>query len=68
VTTRQNLLWYVPGLPVEYHAALWGRPFATLEAALTALASSLAPGAKVAVIPDGPYVLAKAQAREVAVG
>jgi len=29
-----------------------------------ALFATLPPGANVAVIPDGPYVLAKAQARE----
>ena len=31
VTTRQRLLWYVPGLPAEYHAGLWGRSYATME-------------------------------------
>jgi hypothetical protein len=66
VTTRQHLLWYVPGLPAEYHAGLWGRSFATVESAIAALASALPPGANIAVIPDGPYVLAKAQALETA--
>ena len=67
VTTRQRLLWYVPGLPAEYHAGLWGRSYPTMEAAVAALTSTLPPGASVAVIPEGPYVLAKAQAREMAV-
>jgi lactate racemase len=67
VTTRQRLLWYVPGLPAEYHAGLWGRSYQTLESAVAALAASMPPGAKIAVIPEGPYVLAKANAREMAI-
>lgn len=62
VTTRQKLLWYVPGLPVEYHKTLWGQVYTTVESAIEALGRGLAPGASVAVIPDGPYVLAKAHA------
>jgi hypothetical protein len=46
---------------------MWGRSFATVESAIAALASALPPGANIAVIPDGPYVLAKAQALEPAV-
>jgi nickel-dependent lactate racemase len=61
VTTRQRVGWYVPGLPAEYHAGLWGRSYATVDAAIAGLASTLRPGAKVAVIPEGPYVLAKAR-------
>ena len=66
VTTRQHLLWYVPGLPAEYHAGLWGQSYRTLESAVAALASTLRPGARVAVIPEGPYVLAKVLAHETA--
>jgi lactate racemase len=68
VTTRQRLSWYVPGLPAEYHAGLWGQSYASIEAAIAALASTLLPGATVAVIPEGPYVLAKAQEHEMAIG
>jgi lactate racemase len=64
VTTRHRLLWYVPGLPAEHHAGLWGQSYATVEAAVSALTSTLSPGANVAVIPEGPYVLAKARAHE----
>jgi nickel-dependent lactate racemase len=64
VTTRQRLLWYVPGLPAKYHAGLWGQSYATVESAIEALASTLEPGANVAVIPEGPYVLAKVRAHE----
>lgn len=66
VTSRQQLLWYVPGLPAEYHAGLWGRSYDTVASAIAALASALPPGANVAVIPDGPYVLAKVRAPEMA--
>ncbi len=66
VSTRQRLLWYVPGLPSEYHAGLWGRSFGTIESAIAELGSSLPAGAKVAVIPDGPYVLAKTRGLEAA--
>ena len=66
VTTRYNLLWYVPGLPAEFQQKLWGRAFPTLPAAMDALGASLAPGAKVAVIPEGPYVLARAREPETA--
>jgi lactate racemase len=59
VTTWQQLLWYVPGLPAEYHAGLWGRSCRTIDSAIAALASTLKPGATIAVIPEGPYVLAK---------
>jgi nickel-dependent lactate racemase len=67
VTTRQRLHWYVPGLPREYHAGLWGQSYVTVESALAALTSTLRPGANIAVIPEGPYVLAKARAPEMAV-
>lgn len=60
VTARAEVLFYVPGLPPEYHASLWGRSFSSAAAAVEALTGSLSPGASVAVIPEGPYVLARA--------
>jgi nickel-dependent lactate racemase len=60
VTTHRRLLWYVPGLPSEFHPNLWGRSFQTAAAAVQELVSTLAPDANIAVIPEGPYVLAKA--------
>jgi len=62
VTERAEVLFYVPGLPREYHAALWGRAFNTAAEAIEALTTSLPSGATLAVIPEGPYVLARAQA------
>jgi nickel-dependent lactate racemase len=59
VIAKAEVLYYVPGLPGEYHASLWGRAYATPQAAISALASSLSPGARIALIPEGPYVLAR---------
>jgi len=68
VTTRKQVLWYVPGLPADYQRNLWGRAFPSLEAAVSALVSGLPPNARIAVIPEGPYILGKAEAIRVAVG
>lgn len=59
VSARNPVFWYVPGLPAEYHAKLWGRACASLQEALRAATAELRPGATIAVIPEGPYVLAK---------
>ena len=59
VTAKAEVLYYVPGLPRQYHASLWGSAYATPEAAIGALTSSLPPKAHVALIPEGPYVLAQ---------
>lgn len=59
VTAKAEVLFYVPGLPADYYPFLWGKPYPTPAAALEALTRSLPPHARVAVIPEGPYVLAK---------
>ena len=58
-TTRQHVSWYVPGVPSEYQAKIWGHVSSTPQSAIEHLMRGLSPGAPVAVIPDGPYVLAK---------
>ena len=58
-TRRADVSFYVPGLPAEYYPTLWGPAHTSPSAAIDALADSLTPGATVAVIPEGPYVLAK---------
>jgi lactate racemase len=63
VTTRQDLLYFVPGLPAEYHPKLWGRSYASLAQAVEGLTAGLPARARVAVIPEGPYVLASVQPR-----
>ena len=62
VRKKVEVLFYVPGLPREYHASLWGPAFATAAEAIAALTASLPAEATVAVIPEGPYVLARAHA------
>jgi nickel-dependent lactate racemase len=59
VTAKAEVLYYVPSLPCQYHASLWGKAYATPEAAIGALTSSLPPNAHIALIPEGPYVLAQ---------
>jgi nickel-dependent lactate racemase len=60
VTTEHPLLCYVPGLPGEYQENLWGSVYPALDQAIEALMKSLPANANVAVIPEGPYVLARA--------
>src|SRR5579864_2491546 len=62
VTAHARVLYYVPGLPREFHASLWGRAFPTAPDAIAALAADLPRNATIAVIPEGPYVLARAHA------
>jgi nickel-dependent lactate racemase len=59
VTQKADLLYYVPGLPTDHQASLWGQSFPDIEGAMLALVAGLPVGAKIAVIPEGPYVLAK---------
>jgi nickel-dependent lactate racemase len=67
VTTRTEVLYYVPGLPVEFRHALWGRACASAEEGVRALLAKLPSDARIAVIPEGPYVLARANALEEAI-
>ena len=62
VTTRAEVLYYVPGLPREFHSALWGKVYASAEEAVRALVGTLRGNARVAVIPEGPYLLARCAA------
>lgn len=61
VTRNADMLYYVPGLPAAYYPSLWGTAYATPESALKALFDGLSKGARVALIPEGPYVLAKVE-------
>lgn len=58
---QTELLFYVPGVPEEFRQKLWGRSFAQPEQAVAALLEGLPRGATVALIPEGPYVLARAR-------
>lgn len=59
VTRRADLFYYVPGLSADYYPSLWGRALATPDEALAAALAGLPRGARVALLPEGPYVLAK---------
>jgi nickel-dependent lactate racemase len=64
VGAGKQLYFYVPGLPAHYRSSLWGPSFDTVYDAVTAVTSGLRPGARIAVIPEGPYVLARVEQRE----
>jgi nickel-dependent lactate racemase len=59
VFQRHRVLFYVPGLAPEYRSRLWGPSYDSAREAVAALVSSVAPGAEVAVLPEGPYVFAR---------
>jgi nickel-dependent lactate racemase len=61
VCLDRELLFYVPGLEPRYRERLWGRAFDRLEEALAAVTAGLPSDATVAVIPEGPYVLARVE-------
>jgi len=61
-TQRTKVLYCVPGLPVEYFQGLWGKGFRRSDEAVAAVFDGLAPGSRVGVIPEGPYVLAGVRA------
>jgi len=61
VTRKVDMLYYVPGVAADYYPSLWGNAFGTGQEALAALVADLPANARVAVIPEGPYVLAKVE-------
>jgi nickel-dependent lactate racemase len=70
VTEKAEVLFYTPGLPREYRDCLWGQIFNSVDDATAALFEGLPAGARIALMPEGPYVLAKVaagQPEEVAV-
>jgi nickel-dependent lactate racemase len=64
VTTNAQVHYYVPGLPAACHASVWGNVHPSAEGAIRALFEGLPSEATVAVIPEGPYVLALPDAQE----
>lgn len=61
VAEKLEILFYTPGLPSEYNEFLWGKAYPSAEAALTALTEGLPPDSSIALMPEGPYVLAKVE-------
>ena len=59
VATHADVFYCVPGLAPELREKLWGQAFSDVQEAVCALLEGLPRGARVAVIPEGPYILAK---------
>ena len=62
VCLDKELFFYVPGLEARYVGKLWGRAFADVNDAVAATLRGLGAEARIAVIPEGPYVLARVEA------
>ena len=60
ISTRFQIHFFTPGLPHDFRPSLWGPAYDTAQGAVAGLLAGLPPGARVAVIPEGPYVLARA--------
>jgi nickel-dependent lactate racemase len=60
VTRKLDLLYYVPGIAPKDRETLWGQAYDSVPEAVAALLVDLPAGARIAVIPEGPYVLAQA--------
>lgn len=58
VTRHASIVYYVPGLPADFYPMLWGKACPTFEEALEELFQGLPPNATIAVMSEGPYVLA----------
>jgi nickel-dependent lactate racemase len=57
---KNELLFYTPGAAREALGSLGSHTFADLNEAVAALCSGLAPGARIALLPEGPYTFARA--------
>jgi nickel-dependent lactate racemase len=57
---KNELLFYTPGAARNELGSLGSHAFANLNQAVAALFSGLAPGARVALLPEGPYTFARA--------
>ncbi|HEV2418336.1 MAG TPA: nickel-dependent lactate racemase [Terriglobia bacterium] len=60
VTASNPVSFYVPGLPHDYHAPAWGKIYSDAVQAVESIAHSLPPSSRIALMPEGPYVLARA--------
>jgi nickel-dependent lactate racemase len=60
VGLKNELLFYTPGAARETLGSLGSHAFTDVNEAVTALLSGLAPGARVALLPEGPYTFARA--------
>jgi lactate racemase len=56
---RSELFFYTPGVQAEDLGILKNRYFPILKDALAAATANLSPGAKILLVPEGPYTFAK---------
>jgi len=61
VCRDKTLLFHVPGLEARYKSKLWGKTYEDVQGAIAAALEGLPSNARVAVIPEGPYVLARVE-------
>ena len=64
VELKHPVLFYAPGTKAEELGALGSRSFGTVEEAIANLLDGLPVGARVAVMPDGPYAYARVRPME----
>ncbi len=57
---KNELLFYTPGAAREALGSLGSQSFSDVNEAVAAVFSGLAPGARVALLPEGPYTFARA--------
>lgn len=60
VSQETEVLYLAPGVPENFQKVFWGRACATPQDAVNALLAGLSPSARIAIVPEGPYVLAQA--------
>jgi nickel-dependent lactate racemase len=58
---KHELFFYIPGIPKERLGNLASRSYDSPEAAVAAVLDGLPAGARVALVPEGPYVFARAE-------
>ena len=64
VELKHPVLFYMPGAKPEELGTFGAQSFGTIDEAIAGLLSGLPEGARVAVLPDGPYAYARVQASE----
>jgi lactate racemase len=63
---KYQLFFYLPGIANSQLGGLASRAFPSWKAATAAVLEGLAPGARVALVPEGPYVYARVPSDEYA--
>jgi len=57
-TQKAKVSYCVPGVPEQFIGGLWGPGFRNPSEAVNALFAQLPASSRIAVVPEGPYVLA----------